>query len=311
MFNIDTKKDDLNQISVTGMRGLIILGLLMVAPRSLEEIRKAFISYKVLEDSHSSEIIRVDLNTLKHMGCEISRSSQKTEYKYVLGENPFSLKISKDDIRAIKKAYGEIKKKANIRLLIEYHVLFEKIAKYISNKEIREAFLGISELRHYKDLDILRELLIDCEQERTLELIYSNVETGKTERKTVIARKLVYNNDKIYLYAYDCGICAKTILNLKRIKQILSRKLHKNNIEDECIKIKFKLNESSIDVLSDEEIVIEASDDGYVVEGSYYNDFIAMQRILSFGETCTVIEPLDFKDKIINKLKEMREVYGK
>ena len=310
MFNINSQKNDLNQVSLTGMRAIILLGMLMVAPRSLDDIKKSFVSHKVMDGNNSNDTIRVDLNTLKHMGCEISRSSQKTDFKYVLGENPFLLKISKDDLKAIKKAYGEIKKKADIKLLIEYHNLFEKISKYVSGEENREALLGISELKRYKNLNTLKELLLDCEQERTLELVYSNVETGKTETKTLIAKKLVFNNDKIYLYAYDMKIGAKTILNFKRIKQIISRKLHGDNIEVKGTKVKFKLDDINIDILSDEETIIEASDKGYVVEGMYYNDFLAMQRIFSFGEICTVLEPEDFKEKVISRLKKMRDVYG-
>ena len=309
MFNITSQKDNLNQISLTGMRAIILLGMLMVAPRSLDDIKKSYVSYKIMEDNNSNDTIRVDLNTLKYMGCEISRSSQKTDFKYVLGKNPFLLKVSKDDIKALKKVYGEIKKKADIKLLIEYHNLFEKISQYVSDEEIREALLGVSELKRYKNLDTLKELLLDCEQERTLELVYSNVETGKSENKNVIAKKLVFNNDKIYLYAYDMKIGAKTILNFKRIKQIISRKLHGDNIEVTGTKVKFRLDDVSIDVLSDEEAIIEASDKGYVVEGLYYNDFLAMQRILSFGEICTVLEPEDFKEKIISKLRKMRDVY--
>lgn len=311
MFRTASEKDDLNQISLTGMRAVVLLGLLMIAPRSMEEIRKAFVSYKIMEESDSIDILRVDLNSLKYMGCEISRSSQKTNFKYVLGEHPFSLKITKDDIKAVKKVYGEIKKKANIGLLIEYHELFTKIAGFISNPELKEEFLGISELKHFKELNTIKELLVDCEQERALELIYSNQATGKNDKKTIIANKLVFNNDKIYLYGYDTSIGAKIVLNFKRIKQILSRKLYSDNVDIEGIKIKFKIDEISIDALSDEETVIEASDNGYIVEGTYYNEFFAIQRMLSFGAGCTVLEPTEFKGKIISKIKEMRKVYDK
>ena len=47
----------------------------------------------------------------------------------------------------------------------------------------------------------------------------------------------------------------------------------------------------------------------YVVEGTYHNDFWAMQRVLSLGYKCTVIEPLDFKNSVIEKIKEMRSTY--
>ena len=97
------EKTDLNQISLTGIRSLVLLGLLIEEPRSLEEIRESFINYKIMEEEHSNDILRIDLNTIKSMGCEISRPSPKTDFKYVLTKHPFSLKISKDEIFVLKK----------------------------------------------------------------------------------------------------------------------------------------------------------------------------------------------------------------
>ena len=34
-----------------------------------------------------------------------------------------------------------------------------------------------------------------------------------------------------------------------------------------------------------------------------------MQRVLSFGKNCTVLEPDKFKAKLIEKIKEMRNIY--
>ena len=70
------------------------------------------------------------------------------------------------------------------------------------------------------------------------------------------------------------------------------------------------LKNSGKEVLEENEQIIETTDDGIIVEGKYYNDFIAAQRILSFGANCIVYEPEDFKQDIIQKLKSMRRVYN-
>ena len=77
-------KSDLNQISLTGIRAIVLLGLLIVQPRTLEEIRRAFIEFNIMEESHSNDIIRIDINTIKSIGCEVSRADSKTNYQYVL-----------------------------------------------------------------------------------------------------------------------------------------------------------------------------------------------------------------------------------
>jgi predicted DNA-binding transcriptional regulator YafY len=62
-------------------------------------------------------------------------------------------------------------------------------------------------------------------------------------------------------------------------------------------------------MLENNEEIIEKTEDGFLIEGFYFNDFLATQRVLSFGSKCTVIEPLEFKKTIINKIKEMRNIY--
>ena len=62
-------------------------------------------------------------------------------------------------------------------------------------------------------------------------------------------------------------------------------------------------------MLENNEEIIEALETGFLVEGFYHNDFLATQRILSFGSKCTIVEPEDFKINLINKIKEMRKNY--
>ena len=42
-------KSELNQVSLTGLRGIVLLGLLIEAPRSLKEIREIFTELNIFE----------------------------------------------------------------------------------------------------------------------------------------------------------------------------------------------------------------------------------------------------------------------
>ena len=154
-------KDDLNQISLTGLRALVLIGLLINKPCSMDEIRGAFINYKIIDEKSSTDILRIDLNTIKHMGCEISRPSAKTDNKYVLTKHPFDLKITKEEILALKKVYKKIKEKANLSNLFAYDELFRKISDYVCEEDIKEQLLGISILKYY-DIEEIKELVLDC-----------------------------------------------------------------------------------------------------------------------------------------------------
>ena len=307
MFKI-AEKTELNQISLTGMRAIVLVGLLIVRPRSLEEIREAFTELNIMDETHSDDILRIDLNTIKAMGCEISRSSAKTDHKYVLLKHPFALKIPEDEIAVLKKIYDKAVAKASVMTLIAYDDLLNKIAVHICDESGKEALLGISNLRYY-DPVLLKELLADCRHNRTLLLSYSKPNTDKNTEKEIIAQQLVHTNGKIYLYGYDTKKKKSVVLHLRRIVSILSRSFRENNITPDKINVKFMLDVIHPDDLEITEKIIDSTEDGYIVEGIYHNEFLAIQRMLSFGAKCTVLEPVELKNAIIEKLREMRKIY--
>ncbi len=307
---LTAEKEDLNQISLTGLRAILLLGLLMTGPKSLEEIKKTFVSYKVMENRGSDDILRIDMNSLKHVGCVISRSTQKTGHKYVLKDHPFALKLEDEDLKVLKRVYNSVKENADVELLIKYHLLFEKISKHIYQEDSKEKFLGISALKHY-DIDMLKSLSAYCKNNLTLDLLYVNPVSEKERRLCVITDKLVFKNDKVYLYGNNADNDKTIVLNFRFIKKILSIRLTKDKLETQAVTVKFRLENSDSVVLAEEESILEAGDGYFIVEGRYYNEFFAIQRMLSFGSKCTVLEPETLKNAVVEKLKEMRNLYGK
>ena len=98
-------------------------------------------------------------------------------------------------------------------------------------------------------------------------------------------------------------------MNIRRIKSILSRKFIKQNIEIDQVKVLFRLKNTRLGKLELNEEIVEKFEEDSLIEGYYHNDFLAMQRVLSFGSDCIVVEPLEIKNNIIAKIKEMRETY--
>lgn len=306
---ISEEKLDVTQISLTGTRALALIGLLIIAPHSFEEIRNKFIKMGIFEEKNSDDILRIDLGTIKSMGCELSRPCASNGYKYVLEKHPFSLNLDKDDIKLLKRAYTKIKNNTSLEVLIEYDNLFKKISDFVYDVEIKEQLLGISILKYY-DINEIKELLQDCESQKIIELIYRNQELKKDIQKVLKAEKLVFQNDKIYLYAFDTEINCSTVLLYKRIKKFISKKFDEKKLQTKRICVTYKLQNFDKDLLLDNEKILEEKNSTIIVEGSFYNNFFATQRILSFGPKCIVISPLEIKEAIINKLKLMKEVYN-
>jgi len=302
-------KSELNQISLTGIRSLVLLGLLTKAPRSLEEIREAFISYNIMDDSNSDDILRIDLNTLRAMGCEISRSCQRTNHKYELTKHPFMLKISSDEIDVLRRTFKKIKNKTDIEILVEYDELFNKIAQFVSDDDTKEALVGLCSLKSY-NIEQINELYKDCKSNKILNLIYKSPTSANKEEMVITAEKLELKNDKVYLFGFDLNKKQSVMLNIKRIISILSKKDGDDSNKTIPIKVSFLLKDFTIIGLDNDENIIEKNENGYLIEGNYFNEFIATQRILSFGSSCTVISPIDFKNKIIENLKKIKDIYN-
>jgi len=300
-------KSELNQVSLTGLRGIVLLGLLIEAPRSLKEIREIFTDLNIFEPEHSDDILRIDINTLKASGCEITKANAKTGFKYRLLKHPFSLNILKDEIHVIKKAYKKIKDSSNIELILKYDELFKKLAEYIDDSEAKETLRGLSVLKTF-DTEFIQDLIEDCRQNRTLRLSYRTPQAK--DEKEVCAHRIVFQNDKIYLYGFDLIRKKSVVLNIKRIGAILARFSGSSKVEIEYTTVKFFLKNFGVTGIEENEVILENRDDGYIIEGRYYNDFLAAQRILSFGANCTVLEPKEFREKIIQKLINMRNVYN-
>ena len=300
---------DLNQISLTGMRAIIILGLLIEAPRSLWEIKNKFVELGIMDKDASDDILRIDLSTLRKAGCEITRADVKTNFRYVLKKHPFTLILSEEEVSILKKIYKRVKECANIQRLLQYDELFRKIANFVNDEKIKEELYGISVLKGF-DADIIKELSEDCKERRVVKLIYKSPDTNKESEKEIAALKLVFQNDKIYLYGYNHNNLESVILNVKRIKAILSRYLNKDDIEVKQVCVKFFLKNFGIAEVEENETITEKRDDGYIIEGKYHNEFIAMQRMLSFGANCIVLEPQEFREKIIQKYRNMKDIYN-
>ena len=296
------------KVTFTGLRAIVIIGLLSIMPRSFEEIKKELINYKIISEESSDDIIKIDFNTIKAIGCDISKTSTANGNKYVLKKHPFSFYITLEEIKVLKKAYKIIKQSNNLELLLNYHDLFNRISEKIYDEEIKEALLGISVLRHF-DISLIKELVMDCKEKRTIKFVYNTPSKQKECIKEGVAQKIYFQNDKIYLSLSDFEKETIIFCNVKRLKSIISRAFTKGDDVENKYKVLYYLKDCIVEELLENEKIIEYNENGFLIEATYQNDFWAAQRVLNFGSRCTVIEPKEFRSKIIYKLKRAREKY--
>ena len=307
MTNYIKQRDENKQVSTTGARALVLYIALLEGPKSYEEIRQYMIDCGVVDKEYSIDTIRIDISTLKSIGCEISKATKKTNRKYGLISSPFNLEISTKEVDLMKDIYTKTLKTASPEKLIRYHKLFIKMASLVEKEETKEALLGISILKS-APIEVLDELTSN-EKHNKVKILYAPPNQKTECEYEITVEKFGIRSGKLYLYGYNHTLNTKSFLSVTRIKAVLEKIFDRKSVVGIDTKVTFKLRNYNDFVLEENETITEKTEEDALVEGVYFNDFIALQRMLSFASDCTVISPDKIKTAVIAKLKEMRARY--
>ena len=307
---IKNQKVTYNLMSFTGYKALLIFNLLTEAPKSYEEISNYIFNHPYLREKISIDTMRVYMNSLKRLGCEIKRIKGEDKIsRYYITEHPFELKLSADEQKSVLNAYKSIVKNLDIKELLSMDNFFEKLGKYLKNE------IFVANLRKFSPLkeinkDILKKLIDLCNRKDQIVITYNSPNSGLKQIE-IISDKIDISNGKIYLYGTGFEYNQYGSFLISRIKSIDEIKITKTIPENlQKIKIKYQLfcNPESID-LEDYEKIIEKANNKIIIEMNTSNEFLAKQRILEFGPKCKILEPEYFKEKFVNLLKDMKAGY--
>ncbi len=97
-----------NLMSLTGYRTLVILTALIESPKSNDEINECLFNNQYIKEKFSSDTLRIYINSLRAIGCEITRANKSNNQKYKLTSHPFSYDIPKSQLKALSKVYKTV-----------------------------------------------------------------------------------------------------------------------------------------------------------------------------------------------------------
>lgn len=306
MFKFDTQCNP-RQISLTGVRAIVILALLNIKPSTFEEIKEFLIASNIVTREYSIDTIRIDLNTLKYIGCDISKATKRTDNKYILRSHPFQLQLSPEEVNTLAKIYKHIYKNLSLERLLEYDNLFEKLADGVESEYTKEVLKGISVLKGL-DKSLIYEVLNDAKRHSRLKILYT-AGNSRDEEYDITVEKLGFRSDKLYIYCFNHSINKRTFLNFSRLKKVLVRSLRSENVSGEDVVVEFNLRNYKDYELEETEQILSTDDNIAYIKGVYYTDFIALQRILSFGSDCVILSPSELKRVLLDRLHSMRKQY--
>lgn len=297
-----------NLMSLTGYRTLVILNLLMESPKSTDEINEYFFNHQYIKEKFSNDTLRIYINSLREIGCEITRANKSNKQKYELISHPFTYDIPKNQIKAIEKLYKNLYEKFDIKEIIAIDNLFDKLSSYTSNKETKEALKGFSLLKNINK-SVLEDLITHCKNKNQITFLYNSPKSN-AKKIELITDTLSFKSGKLYLYGNNLTHNQYSYFSVDRIIEISSIKLQKEKTEFPMLKVIYELTTYNNEYTpQDDEKIIETQKNKLIIEINAKNEFSLMQKILHMANDCKVIYPEDFKTRLLNKLKLMEKSY--
>lgn len=293
-------------ISLTGFRSLLVLRALLDAPKTSADLTSLLKTNKVTAKSLSIDTIRLTIKTLKDVGCKIQRPSKRNQYKYVLTDHPFKLNLTDDDIDILAIAGEKFAQNASWKEVLVLNNFFKKILSISVNNEMKlKANDEISLLK--VDLNILKELINPETKGKKVNINYNSRKNGN-ETLDVIPYDVVFSNKKLYLRCYIFKYEKSSILNIENISKINSIDLNQSFEAKDSYEVIFEITNSDFEINPNEQ-ELEKIGNKRIIKAEVKNEFLFVQRILELGDDVKIISPDEFKDKIKNKLIEIRKVY--
>lgn len=294
----------------TGYRMLKILSLLIEKPCNYQSINKAFLEDFYLKKNVSDDMICMYINTLREIGCDISRPSKSNSFCYVLNSHPFDFKISKQESKVLETILKSLVKSTDWLLLLEVCEFFAKL-KNICSPESDFSFLRIISIFLKLDFDLIKKLNYYCEKEKFIILEYSSPNSGLKEIG-LRAQKISLENARLYLWGYNPELRELQYLRLDRVKKIKVISIKETEaINENLTKALYKLLNQDIEnfVPDESQKVLKIENGEIFIEEKIENRFAFIQKVLTYGEDCVVLEPLDIKEEIIFALREVLKIY--
>lgn len=307
MNKILKENDKYTFISSTGYKTLLIFKLLLEKPYSIEEIKEELLKDNYIHELVADDTIRMYINSLRSAGCDISKATKNTNNKFVLSSHPFEFNMTPAYLNALKKTAKHIQNKKDIKALENFESFILKLITFIKNKDDIEFLHGLLVLNKLNQ-NIYEQIKECCKKNLSALIVYNSAGTGHQELE-VICDKIFVKSKNVYIAGPNSKHKNYASLLINRIEKVISTKpflqntLMMNNKNVIC-----EIYDSEYIIEEGDELIIR-NEDKLVIAMHEKDEFRLLQKILYLGDSCKVLKPDDFRNKIINQLKEMRKMY--
>lgn len=305
----DKEKRKNKWISITGYRTLLFLKLLSEKSFSIDELADILKADKVTSKSTSKDTIRLTINTLKLAGCQFNRPKKTNNYKYLILKHPFHWNISDEEASHLILLRDRFCNSITPEEVVILNEVYEKLISLSANNDYIQKVYESKPLNNL-NIDLWKELSKPGIKGKKINITYFSPKYGN-ESLDVIPHRVSYENSKVYLWCYIFKYEKISILNVERILKINSVSMEQESKVENCYEVEYKLTGNSLLSYKPEnyEEIIEQANDYITVKAKVSNEFWFIQRLLLFGSDFKIISPDTFREKLIQKIKQIRKWY--
>ncbi len=298
-----------NLMSLTGYRTLVLLSTLMESPKSIDEINDFFLNNRYIKEKFSNDTLRIYINSLRAIGCNITRADKSNKLKYNLISHPFSYNISKIHLKSLAKLYKYTFSQLKIQDIILLHKFFLKLSSIIENDAEKTTILGLSAIKNI-NLSLLEELISYCKKHKQIIIEYNSPKSGP-KKIELIADKLSFRSEKLYLWGNSLTHKQYSFFSVEKIIRVIGVSINQQKEQTPQLTCVYELYNQKNYIPQPEETILEQDENKIVIKTSAQNEFNLIQKLLYLCNDCKILYPNEIKTKIITKLKEMENNYEK
>lgn len=298
-----------NLMSFTGFKSLLLFSLLLEGPKTYEEICQYFKEHEYVKEGMSIDTLRVYITSLKRVGCDILRRKTEDGGRYEIVSHPFEFVLEDGQIKSLVKVYRILAKTATVSDIYNFENFLIKLANKIDSKELLGAIEKVSVFKTINK-DVLETLIEQAKHNNIITMLYDSPKSGLKEIQVTV-NDLGISENKLYLYGISFEYNQESSYLIHRIQKITN--ISENNVtpvELNYITVGYELATLNPGLkLLDNERLVEIKEASVIVEATTTNLFMMKRRILEYGPLCTVLYPEDFKEEIVENLRNMRKRY--
>lgn len=308
-------------LNATAYRIFKLLLWLYEKPLTLDELNERFYHDPEIQRRLSPDSIWLYINTLKALGCEITRPTRSNGFRYELLHHPFGVYLVKDTLNMLAQLKILAEEQLSFMEILALDRFFKKVLRRSSlgdeDNLIQGLFHASRSLDYEKWMPQIHRLQGLIQLNQLLEITYQSPVEGK-ERFYFLPEEFVYQNGLLYLRGNQSDRQEPSLLRLERIVnfepvEMADMTQHLMQLKQKASQVVLHLLVSSpeefkpfhlgetvryLPELERLEVVIQTKD-----------FFQLRQKLLENGVPFTILSPESFKADMKNILEQMSRMY--